>query len=45
MTVSSELRVQWHPEEAGDPRPFAALVAAATSYRSERTTSRANAAQ
>jgi gamma-glutamyl-gamma-aminobutyrate hydrolase PuuD len=39
------LGVQWHPEEAGDPRPFAALVAAATSYRNERTTSRANAAQ
>jgi len=27
------LGVQWHPEEAGDPRPFAALVAAATAYR------------
>jgi putative glutamine amidotransferase len=27
------LGVQWHPEEAGDQRPFAALVAAATAYR------------
>jgi putative glutamine amidotransferase len=26
------LGVQWHPEEAGDQRPFAALVAAATAY-------------
>ncbi len=27
------LGVQWHPEEAGDPRPFAALVAAAAASR------------
>ncbi len=26
------LGVQWHPEEAGDERPFAALVAAAMAY-------------
>ncbi len=30
------LGVQWHPEEAGDARPFAALVAAATAYRDAR---------
>jgi gamma-glutamyl-gamma-aminobutyrate hydrolase PuuD len=39
------LGVQWHPEEAGDPRPFAALVAAATSYGAARSASRANPAQ
>jgi len=33
------LGVQWHPEEAGDERPFAALVAAAREYhRSGRLT-------
>jgi putative glutamine amidotransferase len=30
------LGVQWHPEEAGDPRPFAALVAAARDYQNGR---------
>jgi putative glutamine amidotransferase len=30
------LAVQWHPEEAGDPRPFAALVGAARDYRAQR---------
>jgi gamma-glutamyl-gamma-aminobutyrate hydrolase PuuD len=30
--------VQWHPEEGRDPRPFAALVAAALAYRAARTT-------
>jgi putative glutamine amidotransferase len=30
------LGVQWHPEEGADARPFAALVAAARSYRAER---------
>ena len=29
------LGVQWHPEEGMDQRPFDALVAAATTYRSE----------
>jgi gamma-glutamyl-gamma-aminobutyrate hydrolase PuuD len=29
--------VQWHPEEGGDQRPFAALVEAARAYRSTRT--------
>jgi putative glutamine amidotransferase len=31
------LGVQWHPEEGGDVRPFAALVAAAASYREARS--------
>jgi putative glutamine amidotransferase len=30
------LAVQWHPEEAGDQRPFAALVGAARDYRAGR---------
>jgi putative glutamine amidotransferase len=30
------LAVQWHPEEAGDQRPFAALVGAARDYRARR---------
>jgi putative glutamine amidotransferase len=30
------LGVQWHPEEAGDQRPFAALVAAARKYHERR---------
>jgi putative glutamine amidotransferase len=30
--------VQWHPEEGGDQRPFAALVEAARTYRSTRST-------
>jgi putative glutamine amidotransferase len=30
------LAVQWHPEEAGDQRPFAALVGAARDYRAHR---------
>jgi putative glutamine amidotransferase len=30
------LGVQWHPEEAGDQRPFAALVAAARKYHEHR---------
>jgi gamma-glutamyl-gamma-aminobutyrate hydrolase PuuD len=30
------LGVQWHPEEGSDPRPFAALVRAASAYRDER---------
>jgi putative glutamine amidotransferase len=30
------LGVQWHPEEAGDQRPFAALVEAARSYHEQR---------
>ena len=30
--------VQWHPEEGGDQRPFAALVEAARAYRATRTT-------
>jgi gamma-glutamyl-gamma-aminobutyrate hydrolase PuuD len=30
------LGVQWHPEEGGDQRPFAALVAAARSYHERR---------
>jgi putative glutamine amidotransferase len=30
------LGVQWHPEEGGDVRPFAALVAAARAYNEER---------
>jgi putative glutamine amidotransferase len=29
--------VQWHPEEGGDQRPFAALVEAARTYRASRT--------
>jgi gamma-glutamyl-gamma-aminobutyrate hydrolase PuuD len=29
--------VQWHPEEGGDQRPFAALVEAARAYRATRT--------
>ncbi|MGP0032306.1 MAG: gamma-glutamyl-gamma-aminobutyrate hydrolase family protein [Acidimicrobiales bacterium] len=33
------LGVQWHPEESGDPRPFAALVAAALDYRAGRMSS------
>ncbi len=32
-TAPFVLGVQWHPEEAGDQRPFAALVAAAAAYR------------
>ena len=31
------LGVQWHPEEGGDLRPFAALVEAARTYRATRT--------
>ena len=31
------LGVQWHPEEGGDQRPFAALVEAARAYRATRT--------
>jgi putative glutamine amidotransferase len=31
------LGVQWHPEEGGDPRPFAALVEAARAYHAMRT--------
>jgi gamma-glutamyl-gamma-aminobutyrate hydrolase PuuD len=31
------LAVQWHPEEAMDPRPFEALVRAAREYREERS--------
>jgi putative glutamine amidotransferase len=30
------LGVQWHPEEAGDQRPFAALVTAARNYHEHR---------
>lgn len=30
------LGVQWHPEEAGDQRPFAALVGAARAYHERR---------
>jgi gamma-glutamyl-gamma-aminobutyrate hydrolase PuuD len=30
------LGVQWHPEEGGDLRPFAALVAAAIEYHQGR---------
>jgi anthranilate synthase component 2/putative glutamine amidotransferase len=30
------LGVQWHPEEGGDQRPFAALVEAARTYRARR---------
>jgi gamma-glutamyl-gamma-aminobutyrate hydrolase PuuD len=37
--------VQWHPEEADDERPFAALVAAAGRYRHERTLTRSNSPQ
>jgi putative glutamine amidotransferase len=29
------LAVQWHPEEAMDPRPFEALVRAAREYKEE----------
>jgi len=32
------LGVQWHPEEGGDQRPFAALVEAARAYHATRTT-------
>ena len=31
------LGVQWHPEEGGDQRPFAALVAAARTYHARRS--------
>jgi putative glutamine amidotransferase len=31
------LGVQWHPEEGGDPRPFAALVAAARAFHARRS--------
>ena len=31
------LGVQWHPEEGGDLRPFAALVEAARTFRATRT--------
>jgi putative glutamine amidotransferase len=31
------LGVQWHPEEGGDQRPFAALVEAARAYHATRT--------
>jgi gamma-glutamyl-gamma-aminobutyrate hydrolase PuuD len=31
------LGVQWHPEEGGDPRPFAALVAAARASHARRS--------
>ena len=31
------LAVQWHPEEGGDQRPFAALVEAARTYRARRS--------
>jgi putative glutamine amidotransferase len=37
--------VQWHPEEADDERPFAALVAAADRYRRERTLTDPNSSQ
>jgi gamma-glutamyl-gamma-aminobutyrate hydrolase PuuD len=37
--------VQWHPEEADDERPFAALVAAARRYRHERPLTRSNSPQ
>ena len=39
------LGVQWHPEEAGDLRPFAALVAAARHYHEGRTNPQPHAAQ
>jgi putative glutamine amidotransferase len=38
------LGVQWHPEEAGDERPFAALVAAARQFHEHRSDSRPNTA-
>jgi len=34
------LGLQWHPEEAGDGRPFAALVAAAREFHAQRRTPR-----
>jgi putative glutamine amidotransferase len=37
--------VQWHPEEADDERPFAALVAAASRYRRARTLTHPNSSQ
>ena len=36
------LGVQWHPEEGMDQRPFDALVAAAATYRAERSADRAD---
>jgi gamma-glutamyl-gamma-aminobutyrate hydrolase PuuD len=39
------LGVQWHPEEAGDERPFAALVAAARRSHQQRSAAGSNAAQ
>jgi putative glutamine amidotransferase len=39
------LGVQWHPEEAGDERPFAALVAAARHHREGRANPRPDAGQ
>jgi putative glutamine amidotransferase len=37
------LGVQWHPEESGDQRPFAALVEAARTYGAARTTAHTGA--
>jgi gamma-glutamyl-gamma-aminobutyrate hydrolase PuuD len=39
------LGVQWHPEEAGDERPFAALVAAARRFHEHRSDPRPNPAK
>lgn len=39
------LGVQWHPEEAGDPRPFAALVEAARRAHEGRSASPAGSAR
>jgi gamma-glutamyl-gamma-aminobutyrate hydrolase PuuD len=39
------LGVQWHPEEAGDERPFAALVAAARRFHGQRSTPGSKTAQ
>jgi putative glutamine amidotransferase len=39
--ASFVLGVQWHPEEGGDQRPFAALVAAARQFHQRRLSSAA----
>jgi gamma-glutamyl-gamma-aminobutyrate hydrolase PuuD len=43
--ASFVLGVQWHPEEAGDPRPFAALVEAARRAHEGRSASPAGSAR